>query len=129
MPLVRELCRRLGAPRAWRELAVAVAREHLNVHRAFELRPGTLIRVLGSVDAWRRPERFARFLEACAADARGRAGSEDEPYRQAEYLEAVRAAASQVRVETEGRSGPAIGRAIDAARVEAAAAVRERFRT
>jgi len=127
VPLVRDVCARLGAPRAWRELAVAVTREHLNVHRAFQLRPATVVRLLGAVDAWRRPERFALFLEACAADARGRTGCEDEPYRQADYLEAVRAAAADVQVDMEGLTGPAIGKAIEAARVEAAAGVRDSF--
>lgn len=127
VPLVRALCERLGAPNAWRDLAVAVAREHLNVHRAFELKPSTVIRLLTAVDAWRRPERFARFLAACRADARGREGNENAAYEQADYLKAVRAEAAPVRVQTEGRNGPEIGAAIEKARIEVAAAVKARF--
>ncbi len=119
VPLVREVCRRLGAPRAWRELAVVVAREHLNAHRALELRPATIVRLLSSVDAWRRPQRFTLFLQACMADARGRSGQQDAPYPQADYLESARAAAAGVKVTGEGLSGPEIGKMLEAARVKA----------
>lgn len=127
VPLVRRLCERLGVPNGWRDLAVAVTREHLNVHRAFELKPATVIRLFTAVDAWRRPERFARFLAACRADARGRAGNENAAYEQADYLEAVRAEAAPVRVATEGLSGPEIGEAIETARIAVAQSVKERF--
>lgn len=127
VPLVRAVCERLGAPNAWRDLAVAVTREHLNVHRAFELKPTTVIRLLTAVDAWRRPDRFTRFLAACRADARGREGNENAAYGQADYLEAVRAEAAPVRVATEGLSGPEIGAAIEKARIGAAEAVKQRF--
>jgi len=127
VPLVRRLCERLGVPNGWRDLAIAVTREHLNVHRAFELKPATVIRLFTAVDAWRRPERFARFLAACRADACGRAGNENAAYEQADYLEAVRAEAAPVRVATEGLSGPEIGEAIEKARIAVAQAVKERF--
>ncbi len=127
VPLVRRLCERLGVPNGWRDLAIAVTREHLNVHRAFELKPATVIRLFTAVDAWRRPERFARFLAACRADARGRAGNENATYEQADYLDAVRAEAAPVRVATEGLSGPEIGEAIEKARVAVAQSVKERF--
>jgi len=127
VPLVRNVCKRLGVPNAWRDLAVAVTREHLNVHRAFELKPATVIRLLTAVDAWRRPERFERFLAACRADARGRAGNENAAYEQVDYLAAVRAEAAPVRVDTEGLSGPEIGAAIEKARIAVAQAVKERF--
>ncbi|MGH8126892.1 MAG: multifunctional CCA addition/repair protein [Gammaproteobacteria bacterium] len=128
VPLVRAVCERLGAPRTWRDLALAVTREHLNVHRAFELKPATVIRLLTAVDAWRRPERFAQFVAACRADARGRAGNEAVGYPQAQYLEAVREAAAVVRVDTEGRSGPEIGKALERERIAVAQTVRERFK-
>ncbi|MDN5865537.1 MAG: multifunctional CCA addition/repair protein [Gammaproteobacteria bacterium] len=127
VPLVRAACERLGAPRDWRELALVVTREHLKIHRALELRPKTLIELLTALDAWRRPERFAHVLAACAADTRGRKGNEDANYSPADYLERVRTAAAAVRVETEGREGPEIGRALYAARVAAAGEVRKQW--
>jgi tRNA nucleotidyltransferase (CCA-adding enzyme) len=84
--LVEELCARLRIPNEFRELAVLVARHHGVVHRAFELRPGTVLDLLESSDALRRPERFEAFLLACEADARGRTGLEQRGYGQAEYL-------------------------------------------
>ena len=53
------------------------ARYHTHVHRAFELRADTVVKTLEGCDALRRPERFADFLLACEADARGRTGLED----------------------------------------------------
>ena len=81
--LLLALCARLRVPQAHRELATLVARHHTNVHRALELRPGTLVDLLDKVDAWRRPERFEEMLLACEIDARGRAGLDNAPYPQA----------------------------------------------
>ena len=78
--LVRGLCERLRVPAECRDLAVAVAREHGLVHRADELRPGTIVELLERVDAFRRPERFEQFLQACESDFRGRPGYEARPF-------------------------------------------------
>jgi tRNA nucleotidyltransferase (CCA-adding enzyme) len=112
VPLIEELCTRLKVPNAHRELAVLAARHHTLVHRALELKPATVLTLLETCDAFRRPERFAELLAACEADARGRAGRESEPYPQADYLrEALAAAAAVVLQEEERRGlpGPAIG--------------------
>ena len=84
--LVRTLSGRLRAPGECRDLALMVARYHGDIHRAMELRGDTIIRLFQSTDAWRRPERFAQLLQACAADARGRWGHEQDEYPQADYL-------------------------------------------
>jgi tRNA nucleotidyltransferase (CCA-adding enzyme) len=84
--LVGELCDRLRIPNEFRELAILVARHHGVVHRALELRAGTVLELLENTDALRRPERFEAFLLACEADARGRTGLEDRAYGQGEYL-------------------------------------------
>lgn len=91
--LVTELCARLRVPNEFRDLAILVARHHGVVHRAFELRPGTVLELLENTDALRRPERFESFLLACEADARGRTGLEDRPYPQGDYLRTALAAA------------------------------------
>ena len=75
--LIEELCARLRVPGDYRDLALIVARQHGNVHRAFELRPGTVLDMLETSDALRRPERFGQALLACEADSRGRLGLED----------------------------------------------------
>jgi len=56
--LVRVLSERVRVPADCRDLAVAVARDHGNVHRALELRPATLVELLERVDAFRRTGRF-----------------------------------------------------------------------
>ena len=84
--LLRSLCERIRVPADCRDLALLVARYHGDVHRALELRPETIVRLLQSCDAWRRPERFTQVLQACAADARGRTEHEQDDYPQAAYL-------------------------------------------
>jgi tRNA nucleotidyltransferase (CCA-adding enzyme) len=84
--LVKALCERLRVPAECRDLAQLTARYHGDIHRAFELRADTVIKLFQSVDAWRKPERFAELLQACASDARGRTGHEADDYPQAAYL-------------------------------------------
>jgi len=94
--LVEGLSQRLRVPTEHRELAVIVARYHGWVHRASELRDITVLKLLESTDAFRRPERFDLFLLACEADARGRAGLETQDYPQADMLRTAFAAAKSV---------------------------------
>lgn len=120
--LIEVLAARLRVPNDFRELAVAVARDHANCHRALELRPGTVLDLLERCDALRRPERFAEFLLACEADARGRTGFEHRPYPQGEFLRAAHAAiagTSLSAAERDGLDGPAIGARLRAARLAA----------
>src|SRR6202049_1392122 len=120
VPLIGALSARLKVPNAPRELAVLAARHHTLVHRAAELKPATLLTLLENCDAFRRPERFAELLLACEADARGRTGRENEPYPQAAYLQAARAAAAAVALaeeERRGLTGPAIGEQLRPARL------------
>ncbi len=84
--LVKKLSRRLRAPAECRDLALLAARYHGDIHRAFELRAGTIIKLFQSADAWRRPERFGQLLQVCASDTRGRTGHEKDDYPQAGYL-------------------------------------------
>jgi tRNA nucleotidyltransferase (CCA-adding enzyme) len=93
--LVQDLCDRIRAPNDARDLALPVARYHGDVHRAAELRPATIANMLQGVDAYRKPERFEEFLQACACDFHGRPGYAEKPYLQAERLrEAFNAARS-----------------------------------
>lgn len=109
---VETLCDRLRVPTQLRELAVITSRWHTHVHRALELRPGTLLKMLEGCDALRRPERFADFLLACEADARGRTGLENRDYPQPAYIARVRDAVAAVALtadERKGLSGEQIG--------------------
>ncbi len=103
--LVEQFCARLRVPNHLRELAVVAARYHTHVHRAHELRAATVLNTLESCDAFRRPERFADFLLACEADARGRTGLESRPYPQREFFARARERASAVALTAEERVG------------------------
>jgi tRNA nucleotidyltransferase (CCA-adding enzyme) len=94
--LVKDLCERIRAPNDERDLALLAARYHGDVHRAAELRPTTIADMLQAVDAYRKPERFEEFLQACACDFHGRPGYAEKPYPQAERLRIALDAARSV---------------------------------
>ncbi|HWU78025.1 MAG TPA: multifunctional CCA addition/repair protein [Rhodanobacter sp.] len=124
---LRALAARLKIPAEHAALAELVCREHLNAHRAFELKPATLLRLLTSLDALRRPARLDTFLIACMADKRGRLGHSDDGYPQADFLRDVRAAAAAVDAAgfvAAGLTGPAIGKAMESARISAIATLK-----
>ena len=124
---LRALAARLKVPTEHAALAELVCREHLNAHRAFELKPATVLKLLGALDALRRPTRLNAFLVACEADKRGRLGHEQDAYPQAAYLREVCAAAAAVDASgfvAQGLTGPAIGAAMATARTDAIAAVK-----
>lgn len=125
--LVRKLSERIRVPADCRDLAIAVARDHGNVHRALELRASTVVELLERVDAFRRPDRFAEFLQACECDFRGRSGYEDKDFPAPSYLARTLAAAQSVNAaEIAANVVPAtIRKAIFDARVAAVAAIRE----
>jgi tRNA nucleotidyltransferase (CCA-adding enzyme) len=128
VPLIIDLCDRLKVPNDFRELAILTARHHASVHRAAELTPGTLLKLLETVDAFRRPERFGELLLACESDARGRTGLEAQPYPQREYLLRVRDAAAVVGLTDDERrelKGPFLGERIRQKRLAAVTAVKE----
>jgi tRNA nucleotidyltransferase (CCA-adding enzyme) len=127
--LIEALAARLKVPADYRDLALIVARYHGNVHRAFDLRPKTLLEFMERADAFRRAERFAQALLACEADARGRAGLETKPYPQREYVLAARDAAAAIKPsadELAAHPGPKIGTFIHERRLRAIAALEPR---
>ncbi|HET6546366.1 MAG TPA: multifunctional CCA tRNA nucleotidyl transferase/2'3'-cyclic phosphodiesterase/2'nucleotidase/phosphatase, partial [Rhodanobacteraceae bacterium] len=123
---LRALAARLRVPAEHAALAELVCRLHLNAHRALELRPETVLKLLEQLDSFRRPERLDTFLKACEADKRGRTGFADADYPSAIWLRAAHAAARAVNAATcveAGLSGPAIGEAMRKARIVAIAHV------
>jgi len=123
---VRGLCERLKVPVEYRDLAVIVCREHLNIHRLPELRPATVHDLLARCDAFRKPDRVALIALACEADKRGRLGSADSDYPQGRALIAVHAAAMAINARDLARpelSGPEVGQALRRARIAAIAGV------
>lgn len=130
VPLVEAFSQRFRVPNEYRELAVLGARHHAVIHRAAQLRADTMLKLLETTDAFRRPERFAELLRVCESDARGRTGLETRPYPQSEYLQRVRDAAAAVTLSDEDRnglSGQAIGAKLRAKRLAAVSEVKERL--
>lgn len=123
---LKQLAARLKVPAEHLSLATAVCRQHLNAHRALELKPATVLKLLESLDALRRPGRLDVFTVVCEADKRGRLGLQDADYPQRRFLHAARAAAANVEAApfvANGLTGPAIGEAMRKARIEAIAGV------
>lgn len=123
---VRAMSARLKVPGDYAFMAEMVCKHHLNAHMALELKPSTILRLLEGLGALRRPERLETFLLACMADKRGRLGSEDAAYPQADFLRACRDAAASVVSRPfveQGLEGPAIGEAMKKAQMKAIASV------
>ena len=94
--LARQLCERWRVPHECRDLALLATLHHGVIHRALELKAATILKLLQACDAWRRPQRFAQLLDACACDFHGRTGYHERPYPQAARLQAALAAALAV---------------------------------
>lgn len=113
--LVSRLQGRLRVPRPYGQLAELVAACCPKL-RHWEEASGSYLAVLDAGDAWRRPERFARWLDACEL-----AGSEEER-AVLERLRAAWQAAAQVKAEdvlAAGVAGAAVGQALHERRLRA----------
>ena len=130
--LVEKLCERLRVPGECRDVAVLAARYHGDVHRAEELRPATVLKLLAAADIYRKPARFEELLAACSCDYRGRSGLETRPYPQADLLRAAAAAARAVDAGAiaQGIGGDPgrIAAAIESARLEAVSGALAKWR-
>ncbi len=97
--IIKKVCQRLRIPNGYRDLAERTARFHLHYHRALELKPATIVKTLEQLDAFRKPERFEKFLLASEADARGRTGYENKDYPQGDYFRQALAATKDVDID------------------------------
>ena len=130
VPLVEAMCERLKAPKECRILGARVSELHLNAHRALELRPKSVLKILERLDGLRNPDRLERFLIACEADARGRKGLEQRHYPQAEYLRVCFDAARQVSskdILARGFTGPRVGELLHTERIRAIKGIKQRW--
>ncbi|HEY7774689.1 MAG TPA: multifunctional CCA addition/repair protein [Marinagarivorans sp.] len=118
---VKSLCRRLGVPNDCKRLALAVCEFHTHCHRAFELNPKTLNKLFNHFGAYKKPRLLEDFLQCCEADAKGRTGFETRDYPQANYLREALASCADISAAefmAKGLQGPAIGEAMNNARVK-----------
>ena len=129
--LVKKLAKRLKIPNRFTDLACLGSEYHLHAHKAFELRPDTILRLLQAFDFFRRPERFDHYLDVCEADFRGRTGFEQKDYPQRPYFEAIASACRDISLDQatiQNLEGKARGEFINASRVETIAAVKASYR-
>jgi tRNA nucleotidyltransferase (CCA-adding enzyme) len=122
--IIKKLCQRLKVPNEYRDLAVITSQHHLHTHKVFELKPATLLKILGQLDAFRRTPRFEEFLLACLADVRGRKGFEHNEYPQAAFMLHALQAAKNIdmqAIKDMALNGEAMAQAIRKARTSAIA--------
>ncbi len=128
--VIEKLCARLKVPKEFRELACLGSRYHLHAHKAMELKPQTLLKLLEAFDIFRRPERFKFYLDICEADFRGRTGFEELSYPQRDYLEQIFAkviAVSTASIAEKSLIGKAFGEALTKLRLLSISATKKLY--
>lgn len=95
----RDICNRFKLPTYYKELAELSCQYHTHVHKAFELRAETIVKLFNAFDVWRKPQRFLEFLTLCLADTRGRTGFEQKEYPQKDFLWQLYQTALEVDVQ------------------------------
>lgn len=121
VPVVEMLCKRLKVPSNTKKLAVAACKNHTTVHRAFELRPGTIVKLFNQIDAYRDRGILDKLLTVCESDAKGRIGFENIKYNQSELLKNAFKASLGVTAKEfveKGYSGEKIREQINAKRIK-----------
>ncbi len=118
--LIEALCERIKAPARFREFARCCATYHGLLHRLYELRSKTVLRMLLGLDAFRQPQRLSRFILVCQADFQGRQDFRQRPYPQGQDLMRIYQAAAEVTSSTQDRSlmGRLLGDAVQRERVD-----------
>ena len=130
LPLVEKICQQLKIPTQYKQLALKVCEHHLHCHKAFQLKPSTLLKIFNHLDVWRKPDEFDAFVMACKADFLGREGFEDRPYPQAIYLKEAMTAAVKVNAKAfveQGLTGVEIKKAMADARLDAITVVKNQY--
>ena len=84
--IIDSFCERYKIPNKYHDLAACVSEFHIDCHQIQEMEPKEILERLEKLDAFRRPERFKKFLIACESDSRGRAGFEEKEFPQAKYF-------------------------------------------
>jgi tRNA nucleotidyltransferase (CCA-adding enzyme) len=83
LPLIENFANKYKLPKKTLDLALKVCKFHLLAHKVFELKPSTLLDLLNSLDAFRKPDLLESFLICTLADNLGKL---NETYPQREYI-------------------------------------------
>lgn len=123
LPLIENFCNKLKVPNKFKDLSLKVCKSHLLVHKAFELRPKTILGLLKSVDALRNPDVFEEFILCCQADNMGK---QKEDYPQGDFIKECYKVVKNLDTTglKEKFSGKKLGEEIDHARILAIKALK-----
>lgn len=127
---IKALCERIRVPNEYRDLALLVCAHHQEIHRAFELRPQTIVKLFDKADLWRKPQRLAQLLIACEADMKGRTGFKQHDYPQAQFLKTGFEALLNVAIKPiidAGFKGPEIKTELQRQRIEILAEYKKNY--
>lgn len=96
---INQLANRLKIAKLYQEVALLVAEYHSHLHRAFDLRAKTIIKLFNQLDLFRKAERLEYLCLVCQADTRGRLGFAESTYPQADYIKQLFLLAKAVDVQ------------------------------
>ena len=99
LEIINAFCQRLRIPNDYRALAILVGRYHGVCHKIFQLGAKGALDLLEHLDAFRRRERFEKFLIACHADKIGREGVENNAYPQADFLKKIQKIGAKINIK------------------------------
>jgi tRNA nucleotidyltransferase (CCA-adding enzyme) len=95
-PRIAAVAERFGVPAEFLDLALLALTECERIHRAAEMRAGSIAALLERVDAYRRPQRFADLLQLCGCDFRAYPGRATALYPKARLLDTALAASTGI---------------------------------
>lgn len=85
-PRIEAVCQRFGVPADCRDFALLALAEVERVHRAAEMRAGSIAALLERVGAFHRPDQFALLMTLCGCDYRAYPGRATRTYPKAGML-------------------------------------------
>ena len=127
---IDNLQQRLHFPNRHVTLAKLVAELHGKIHRARELKPSTVVKILQHADAFRKPNRFLQILQCCEADFAGRFNYANKVYTQKRFFSQALDQTSRISAKPfveAGLSGEQIKNAIQKARLDGIKTLQQQF--
>lgn len=105
VPVVHELCDRLGVPGSWRKLAAVCTKHHGHVHKIMEMKPRKVYNLLNLLKAEQDFDTLLSLCLVCTADAWGRGPTKyGKVYKQGSYLMDVACGLAEKRKELKQKS-------------------------
>lgn len=125
---VRKFALRVGVPQHWRRLALTVCEFHLDMHRVFEMRSKSVLKLLSASGLEFDERLMHEFAGACEADKRGRLHKTEKPYDQRPFVLEVRAALQEIPLPQGLTPGDRLAQQQHKHRLDAVRAIRDKYR-